>query len=90
MQVQNFSKIRSKIFEKYFFENNASFSFRGCQTLSPDMRVIFLLSIMKEESAFFVSVTNGLTDRQTDGNTLFLNLLVILIPMVYNTLSLLE
>ena len=49
MQVQNFSKIRSKIFEKYFFENIASFSCRGCQTLSPDMRIIFLLSIMKDE-----------------------------------------
>ena len=49
MQVQNFSKIRSKIFEQYFFENIALFSYRGCQTLSPDIRIIFLLSIMKEE-----------------------------------------
>ena len=49
MQVQNFSKIRSKIFEKYFFENIASFSCRECQTLSSDMRIIFLLSIMKKE-----------------------------------------
>ena len=49
MQVQIFSKIRSKIVEKYFFENIASFSCRGCQTLSPDMRIVFLLSIMKEE-----------------------------------------
>ena len=49
MQVQNFSKTRSKIVEKYFFENIASFSYRGCQTLSPDMQIIFLLSIMKEE-----------------------------------------
>ena len=63
----NFLKIRSKIFEKYFFENIASFSYRGCQTLSPDMRIIFLLSIMKEEQVFFVSVTNG----QTDGPKLF-------------------
>ena len=66
MQVQNFSKICCKLFEKYFFENIASFSCRGCQTLSPDMRIIFLLSIM-EEQAIFVSVTNG----QTDGPTLF-------------------
>ena len=65
MQVQNFSKIRSKIFEKYFVENTASFSCRGCQTLSSDMRIIFLLSIMKEEWAFFVSVTNGQTDGRT-------------------------
>ena len=49
MQVQNFSESRSKIFEKYFFENIASFSCRGCQILSPDIRIIFLLSIMKEE-----------------------------------------
>ena len=49
MQVQNFSKIRSKILENFFFENIASFSCRGCQPLSPDMRIIFLLSIMKEE-----------------------------------------
>ena len=49
MQVLKFSKIRSKIFEKYSFENIVSFSCRGCQTLSPDMRIIFLLSIMKEE-----------------------------------------
>ena len=67
MQVQNFSKIRCKIFENYFSENIASFSCRGCQTLSSDMRIIFLLSIMNEECVFFVSVTNG----QTDGPTLF-------------------
>ena len=48
MQVQIFSKIRSKIFGKYFFENIASFSCRGCQTLSPDMRIIFLVSIVEE------------------------------------------
>ena len=82
LQIRIFLKIRSKIFEKYFFENIASFSCRGCQTLSPDMRIIFLLSIMKEEWAFFVSVTNGQTDRRTDGRmdgpTLFLNLLAII------------
>ena len=50
MEVQNFSKIRFKMIEKYFFfENIASFSCRACQTLSPDIRIIFLLSIMKEE-----------------------------------------
>ena len=43
MQVQNFLKIHSKI-----FENIVSFSCRLRQTLSPDMRIIFLLSIMKE------------------------------------------
>ena len=63
MQVQNFSKICSKIFEKYFFENIVSFSCRECQTLSPDMRIIFLLSIMKEKQAFF------LLALQTDGRT---------------------
>ena len=52
MQVQNFSKIPSKIVEKYFFENIALFSCRGCQTLLPDMRIIFLLSIMKEYAFF--------------------------------------
>ena len=31
------------------FENIASFSRRGCQTLSPDMRIIILLLIRKEE-----------------------------------------
>ena len=49
MQIHDFLKIQSKIFEKYFFENIASFSCTGRQTLSPDMRIIFLLSIMKEE-----------------------------------------
>ena len=49
MQIRNFSKIRSKIFENYFSENIASFSCRGCQTLSSDMRIIILLFIMKEE-----------------------------------------
>ena len=63
MQVQNFSKIRSKFFEKYFFENIASFSCRGCQTLSSDMRIIFLLSIKKEEWAFLLALQ---TDRRTD------------------------
>ena len=48
MQVQNFSKIRSKIFENYFFENIAPFSCRGCQTLSFDVRIIVLLSVMEE------------------------------------------
>ena len=52
MQVQNFSKICSKIFENYFFENIASFSCRGCQTLSSDRRIIILLLIMKEQQAF--------------------------------------
>ena len=41
MQVRNFSKILSKIFEKYYFENIASISCRGCQTLSPDVRIFF-------------------------------------------------
>ena len=63
--MQNFSKNRFKIFENYFSKNIASFSCRGCQTLSSDMRIIFLLSIMKEEWAFFVSVTNGQTDGRT-------------------------
>ena len=49
MQAQNFSKICSKIFEKYFLTISPQFSYRGGQTLAPDMRIIFLLSIMKEE-----------------------------------------
>ena len=49
MQVQNFSKIRFKIFEKYFFKNSASISCRGCQILSSNMRIIILLLIMKKE-----------------------------------------
>ena len=48
MQVCNFSKIQSKIFEKYFFENIGLFSCRGCQTFSSDMRIIILLFIMEE------------------------------------------
>ena len=49
MQIRNFSNFQPKIFENYFFENIALFSFRECQILSSDMRIIFLLSIMKEE-----------------------------------------
>ena len=73
MQIRNFSKIQSKIFENYFSENIASFSCRGCQTFSSDIRIIFLLSIMKEW-AIFVSVTNGRTytflkfPQHTDSN----------------------
>ena len=52
MQIPNFSKIRSKIFEKYIFLNIALFSCRECQTLSYDMRIIILLLIMKEKQAF--------------------------------------
>ena len=48
IQIRNFSKIQSKIFENYFFENIATFSYRGSQTLSSDMRIIILLSIMEE------------------------------------------
>ena len=48
MQIRNFSKIRSKIFEKYFFEDIASFSYRGCQTHSSDVRIIILLLVMKD------------------------------------------
>ena len=64
MQVQNFSKIRSKIFEKYFFENIASFPCRECQTLSLDMRNIFFTANNEGRVGFFLL---GLqTDRQTD------------------------
>ena len=52
MQIRNFSKIQSKIFEDYFFENIATFSCRGSQTLSSVMRIIILLFIMKEELTF--------------------------------------
>ena len=52
MQIRNFSKIQSKIFEKYFFDNIISFSCRGCQALSSDMRITILLLIMREEQAF--------------------------------------
>ena len=55
MQIPNFSKIRSKIFEKFFFENIASISCRGCQTLSSDMQIIILLFIVKKEYAFYAS-----------------------------------
>ena len=49
MQIRNFSKIQSKTFENYFFENIATLSCRGSQTLLSDMRIIILLFIMKEE-----------------------------------------
>ena len=49
MQIRNFSKIQFEIFEKYFLENIATFSYRGSQILSSDMRIIILLFIMKEE-----------------------------------------
>ena len=52
MQIPNYSKIRSKIFGKYFFLNIALFSCRECQTLSYDMRILILLLIMKEKQAF--------------------------------------
>ena len=55
MQLQKFTKI---------FENITSIFCRECQTLSPDMRTIFLLSIMKEEQAFFLLVL-----QTTDGQT---------------------
>ena len=45
MQIPNISKIQSK-----FFENNASFSCRECQTLSSGMRIIILLLIMEEQA----------------------------------------
>ena len=48
IQISNFPKIRSKIFEKYFFENIASLSCRGCETLSSDVRIIILLLPMEE------------------------------------------
>ena len=48
VQIRNFLKIRSKIFEKNFFETIASFSCRGCQPFSPDMRIFILLFIMKD------------------------------------------
>ena len=48
MQIRNFSKIQSKICENYFFENIATFSCRGSQTLSSDMRIIILLFITEE------------------------------------------
>ena len=50
--MQNFSKIRSKIFENYFSENIASFSCRGCQAFSSDMQITILLLIRTEEQDF--------------------------------------
>ena len=47
MQIRNLSKIWSKIFEKYLFENTASFSCRGCQAHLSDVRIVILLFIMK-------------------------------------------
>ena len=58
VQIRIFSKILSKIFEKYFFENIISFSCRGCQALSSDMRIVILLLIMKEEQAFLMQIRN--------------------------------
>ena len=52
MQMRNFSKILSKILEKYFFDNNTSFSGRDRRALSYDMRIIVLLLIMREAQAF--------------------------------------
>ena len=43
-----FRKFGPKIL-KILFENIASFPCRECQALSSDMRIIILLSIMKEE-----------------------------------------
>ena len=64
MKIGNFSKIQSKIFEKYiFFESITSFSCRGCETFSSDMRIIILLSVIKKEQAFSQRY------KQTDGRT---------------------
>ena len=52
VQIPIFSKIRSKNFEKYFFENITSFSCRRCQALSSDMRITILLIIMREKQKF--------------------------------------
>ena len=52
MQNVIFRKTLSKIFEKYFFENTATFSCRGCQAHLSDMRTIILLLIMREEQTF--------------------------------------
>ena len=57
MQVQNFSKIRSKIFEKYFFENMASFSCRGCQALSSYMRIDCYSTVNNERCRNFYANT---------------------------------
>ena len=48
VQIRIFSKIRSKI-----FENIISFSCRGCQALSSDMRITILLLTMREKQEFF-------------------------------------
>ena len=50
-----FRKFRLQL-KNIFLENIASFSCRGCQTLSSDMRIIILLLIMKKEQAFFVQM----------------------------------
>ena len=52
VQIQIVSKIRSKILEKYFFENITSFSCRWCQALSSDMQITILLLIMREKQEF--------------------------------------
>ena len=67
MQVQNFSKIRSKIFEKYFFENISSFSYRGWLALSPDMRIFF--TVNNEGGVGFFCWRYKRTDGLTDGRT---------------------
>ena len=53
-QECNCSKILSKIEKNIyiFLENIASFSCRGCQALSSDMRITILLLIMREKQEF--------------------------------------
>ena len=55
MQIPNFSKIQSKVFE--CFDNIASFSCRRCQTFLSDMQIINLAFMIKEEWAFNASAT---------------------------------
>ena len=62
--MQNFSKIRSKIFENFFFENIAFLLVEDAKPFHLIRELIFYCQY-EEGVGFFVSVTNGQTDRQT-------------------------
>ena len=73
-----FRKLCLKFVKNKVLESSASFSCRGCQALSPDMRIIIQLLIMEEWAFLLVLKIDG----QAVGPTLFWNFLVVLIPMV--------
>ena len=58
MQIRIFPKFGLKFLKYIFFENITLFSYRECQVLLPDMRIVILLLIMREEQAFFMQIRN--------------------------------